>query len=335
MQASFQDAVSQYQNNNLELASDSCRKMLTIQPKSTEALHLLGQIALDKNMTTESERYLKKALRLAPDGCDVSFTLAECLVAQDQHEKARKILLKALRARPDFFQAHTLLSQIELRGPHYHEVLAEIHLALNPSRYLEIGVSQGDSLRRVHPDTQALGIDPEPRVSFALPPTHRIVTATSDDFFSGSGLTEWLNNETLDLAFIDGMHQFEFALRDFINIEKHANSSAWILIHDCVPLDGPSSQAHRCTTFWSGDVWKLMIALKKYRPDLDVVSLPCPPTGLAVIRNLDPNSHALTDAYDQIIADVGSMTYEDICSNKTARLGIIGMARGRSMWTPA
>jgi len=39
-----------------------------------------------------------------------------------------------------------------------------------------------------------------------------------------------------DRARFRGMHQFEFALRDFINIEKHCTSRSTILIHDCYPL---------------------------------------------------------------------------------------------------
>ena len=37
------------------------------------------------------------------------------------------------------------------------------------------------------------------------------------------------------LAFIDGMHLFEFALRDFINTERHCSPKAVIVFDDILP----------------------------------------------------------------------------------------------------
>jgi hypothetical protein len=54
---------------------------------------------------------------------------------------------------------------------------------------------------------------------------------------------------------------------------------------------------------WTGDVWKVLPILKKFRPDLKVALFDCPPTGLVACTNLDPNSTVLTEAYDQIIAE--------------------------------
>jgi len=35
--------------------------------------------------------------------------------------------------------------------------------------------------------------------------------------------------------------------------------------------------------FWTGDVWKIVPALIKFRPDLRVFTIACPPTGLTVV----------------------------------------------------
>ena len=41
----------------------------------------------------------------------------------------------------------------------------------------------------------------------------------------------------MDFAFIDGMHLFEFALRDFMNLERHCTPQSVIMVHDCYPTE--------------------------------------------------------------------------------------------------
>ena len=90
---------------------------------------------------------------------------------------------------------------------------------LRPATYLEVGVSRGESLQLVGPATLALGIDPEPRVGFTLSSNQRVFAQTSDEFFARPDVPALLGGQPLKMAFIDGMHHFEYALRDFVNIE--------------------------------------------------------------------------------------------------------------------
>jgi hypothetical protein len=56
-------------------------------------------------------------------------------------------------------------------------------------------------------------------------------------------------------------------------------------------------------TAWAGDVWRILPILKKFRPDLQIVTLDCHPTGLVLCSNLDPSSTALSDHYHEIVRD--------------------------------
>src|SRR5580658_4167438 len=119
----------------------------------------------------------------------------------------------------DYTKAYRLLSELELPGEHYFKVLARVHQHVRPASYLEVGVSRGESLKLAGPQTLALGIDPQPRVGFTLGPNQKIFAQTSDEFFARADVPALLGGRALDMAFIDGMHHFEYALRDFINIE--------------------------------------------------------------------------------------------------------------------
>lgn len=228
----------------------------------------------------------------------------------------------ALALWPDCHAAATLLATLGLRGPHYLEILAQLHRRLMPATYVEIGVFSGQALALVGPETQAIGIDPAPHIQHPLSARTRVFTETSDAFFAGRDLTGELGGRPVDLAFIDGMHRFEFALRDFMNLERYCRPGATILVHDCYPLDERSAMRERHTTFWSGDVWRGIVALKRYRPELRIATLAVPPTGLGVIRGLDPASRLLPERYDEVVAEVLAMDYAELEPRKAGLLNL-------------
>ena len=208
-------------------------------------------------------------------------------------------------------------------GPDYLHALAAIHAQLKPRTYLEIGVSNGATLELADPATRALGVDPEPQPRNPPGPNARIYALPSDDFFAQIDVAKELDGLPVDLAFIDGMHLFEFALRDFIAIEPLCSRASTVLVHDTYPLNRVTAARERTTQFWSGDIWRLVLVLKKYRPDLAIHTIAAMPTGLTVIRNLDPGSRILNDRLDAIIAEFLALDYATLETDKPAALNLV------------
>jgi hypothetical protein len=120
------------------------------------------------------------------------------------------------------------------------------------------------------------------------------------------------------MAFIDGMHLFEFALRDFMNVERHCKPNSVVFIHDCLPTDEyvgrrdiddhMLKKRSRRPEWWTGDAWKLLEIIVKYRTDLRVVVFNALPTGLAAVTHLDPSSTLLADRYFDLVAEYKNRT---------------------------
>jgi hypothetical protein len=146
---------------------------------------------------------------------------------------------------------------------------------------------------------------------------------TSDEFFAKNDLTKELGGHAFNLAFIDGMHLFEYVLRDFINLERAAGPGSVILAHDCYPINRETAQRERATDLWSGDVWKLVVCLKKYRPDLELRTVDVPPTGLAIIRRLSPASDLLASRLEDLYSEFVPLDYGEIETDKAQRLNRI------------
>jgi hypothetical protein len=202
----------------------------------------------------------------------------------------------------------------------YYELLARIHAFLKPRTYVEIGIRQGHSLRLAKTAAAAVGIDPAPALEQEPRRGARVFQMTSDDFFARHNLAEELGRQTVDLAFVDGMHLFEFALRDFANLEKFCHRDSTIMVHDCYPVERASAARERTTQVWSGDVWKLIVCLKKYRPDLRLATVDVPPTGLGIIRGLDPRSTELTSRLDDLYEEFIPYDYGEMESDKAQQL---------------
>lgn len=192
----------------------------------------------------------------------------------------------------------------------YYGLLRRAHEVLAPQRYLEIGVHKGHSLALAGPQTRVVGVDPEPMVA-DLGDNAVVVSATSDDFFADADLLGLLGGP-IDLAFVDGLHLYEQALRDVANVERHSSPTGVILIHDCLPIDAATSAREQTGMVWSGDVWKVVVALRRYRPDLSVTTVDVEPTGLAVVSGLDPYNTVLFDRYDEIVDELRDLSFDDL-----------------------
>lgn len=176
------------------------------------------------------------------------------------------------------------------------DFLARVHRVLQPRFYIEIGVEYGTSLRLA--DCPALGIDPAPALTAPLAADHDVALMTSDDFFTFGNAAARL--ESLDLAYVDGLHQFEYAFKDFINIERHCHSHSVIIVDDIYPTHPLQAERQRASRFWTGDIWKIIPLLEQYRPDLILLPVDTEPTGSLVVIGLDPTNTALWDHFDEI-----------------------------------
>ena len=193
----------------------------------------------------------------------------------------------------------------------YFALLERLHERLRPRTYVEIGVHAGRSLARVRPETTAIGIDPEPIVKDpSIERTAKIFSETSDDFFRDHDLTAELDGRPVDVAFIDGMHLFEFALRDFVNLEAHCTEQSVVFVHDLYPKRRDVATRDRTTVCWSGDVWKLVPCLGAERPDLNLAVIDIRPAGFGLITGLDPGSRVLRERLDEVIERYMDLDYD-------------------------
>lgn len=195
----------------------------------------------------------------------------------------------------------------------YLSVLERLHQAINPSLYLETGVRFGRSLCLAK--NSAVGIDPSHDLKVSLSENHQLFTQTSDDFFETKA-HEVLKNRSLDLSFIDGMHLFEFALRDFINIEKYSSPESIVVIDDVFPNHTMQANRKRETQVWTGDIWKLAECLINERPDLMLTFLDCHPTGLLIISGLNRKNRTLIKKYNPLVGKYKELSLDGELSNK-------------------
>lgn len=203
-----------------------------------------------------------------------------------------------------------------------HTFLAEIHARYRPRNYLEIGVSEGDSLRLSR--VPSIAVDPDFRIVRGLRCDLHLVRDTSDAFFgrrdpirhlrSGRNplrnlrrgrplLAHYLGGNVVDFAFIDGLHLFEFALRDFMNVERFSGPGSIIVFDDVYPRSADEAARNRHTSDWTGDVYKIIDVLRQHRPDLLVLPMNTKPTGVLVVLGADARNTTLRTRYDAVVRE--------------------------------
>ena len=122
--------------------------------------------------------------------------------------------------------------------------------------YLEIGVFQGENIRKVKAPYKN-GVDPGvegyvvPEVDYPM---------TSDEFFD---LIKGHEDIKYDIIFIDGLHEYSQVKKDIENSINHLQSNGFIVMHDCNPISYDAQIPNRKTIAWNGDVWKSFVEFKQ------------------------------------------------------------------------
>jgi hypothetical protein len=269
-------------------AREIARLVLDLAPDDREAQRIICLTAQDR-LTAETLGLHHAAI-------------GDALLKLGRRDLALAALHLALEIDSDCTSARWTLAHLQLPGPNYLDLLARLHDWLTPKLYLEIGVFEGTSIALAKPPTRAVGIDPAPKILHPLTASTLILPRTSDAQFAlADPRADW-GGDRIDFAFIDGLHVYDQVLRDFAFVEAHANRDALIAIHDTHPFDRLSAEPERVTQFHTGDVWRLIPFLSAHRPDLKIITVKAPPSGLTLIANLNPDFDWSTLLHEPVIA---------------------------------
>jgi SAM-dependent methyltransferase len=115
----------------------------------------------------------------------------------------------------------------------------------NYKTYLEVGLQYGVAWEKIECEHK-VGVEP-----IHAHEDSRIKKLYSDDFFTQ-------NNESFDIIFIDGDHNYEQVIKDIRNAKSVLNPGGSIVLHDCRPLD----EDHGTNPFLNGTVWRAVCELR-------------------------------------------------------------------------
>jgi len=306
-------AANEFRQGRFDASCTVARLVCERVPDEKEAQRILSQVTplVAECGPPESQR----------PSYHLALAEAHRLLGESEAEEAN--YRAALSYDGNLWQAHYGLSRLRMPGDTYLVWLERLYRALAPESAIEIGVFTGDSLSLFEQPTLAIGVDPEPRVTSTLKAETHIFPETSDEFFARRRAEKLLSGRPLSVAFIDGLHLYEQALRDFIGLEALCGTRSVVLLHDTIPLDEPTQSRVMKTSFFTGDVWKLLPCLKHYRPDLDIFTIATAPSGLTVVTGLDPTSRVLADAYEEAVARFVETPFSSIEGNRDAAFNVV------------
>jgi len=64
------------------------------------------------------------------------------------------------------------------------------------------------------------------------------------------------------------------------------------------------------------------VLLKKYRRDLSIHTIAAPPTGLALVRNLDPGSRFIAENLERLCAEFLALDYAYLDEDRAGKLNL-------------
>lgn len=195
-------------------------------------------------------------------------------------------------------------------SPMRYDVLNFIASKIGAKRYLEIGVSDGESMRHVNVQ-EKWGIDPFPHPEGVKAATV-FVPQTSDHFFEHIAQ----NSGLFDLVFIDGDHRAEQIYREVRSAMKFLSPNGVICLHDCNPHTEEMQTIPQHPGEWTGDVWKGIARLRSEGFPVRVIPSDF---GIGVVL---PNRGARVEA-TKLPCEWDRLLWRDLVADRERLLGLV------------
>jgi hypothetical protein len=218
---------------------------------------------------------------------------------------------------------------------------------LSAKRYLEIGIEYGNTAENIRV-SERVGVDPNPRFDVTkLPKGFSLFAVESDAYFAS------LTPESIfDIAFLDGLHNFEQTKADLFNALAHVPSGV-ILIDDTVPFDEiaairdqQESLARRRAvglddTRWMGDVWRIVVYINRYLPQLDFRTIVGSGNDQTLVWRRQPGEMISEPSgdeetkiaglrYDEVLGDGIPLDFKPCSEDEAIRACLAAVTRNRS-----
>jgi Flp pilus assembly protein TadD len=118
------EALKHRNSGNLQVAEDLCRRVLEMDSRNVQALHLLALIAAQSGGNVLAEGYLRQAIQLKPDLAELHRHLGIILRDMNREEEAEASIRTALRLNPNDAEAYSILGGIFLEQRKLEEAVA-------------------------------------------------------------------------------------------------------------------------------------------------------------------------------------------------------------------
>lgn len=164
---------------------------------------------------------------------------------------------------------------MRLTGLDHTNIVTALAIEARPTIYVELGVAEGYTINKVVDYVgKAMGIDSDGNASKLLNKKIEFYHMTTDTFFEAMK-----NSLMIDMLFIDANHDYDQALKDFINFSSIVNENGLIMMHDTFPIDERQIIKGRCS-----DSWKVAVHIRKnFSKDFEIITIPIHP-GISIIR---------------------------------------------------
>lgn len=197
----------------------------------------------------------------------------------------------------------SLRAPIEFRSPLMrYDILNRIAARIGAKRYLEIGVSTGETISRIK-IPERWGVDPNPT----------LVGVRSSTVFVPTTSFAFLETQPrrFDLAFVDGDHRADVVVREVSLIPL--TDRGVVVCHDASPSTETMQTAECHGGEWTGDVWKGIARLRTLGYEIVTVDTDY---GVAIVTDRPDRRRLDGD-------DMQHLEWRDLADRRTSLLGLV------------